>query len=89
MSKLPYVLPEVGGDRFGCAGRPGQTLPRAGRTAPETNTASVPRRDAAPVERQPNAIFMRFRVTPSRHEDSSRVSGNSGQSIQSGTIIRV
>ena len=53
MSKLPYVLPGTGtgtgGDRFGFAERPGQTHPRAGRTAPETNTASVPRRDAAPV----------------------------------------
>ena len=67
MSKLPYVLPEIGGDRFGCAGRPGQTHPRAGRTAPETNTASVPRRDAAPVERQPNASFMLFRL--STHKD--------------------
>ena len=36
MSKLPYVLPEIGGDRFGFAGSPGQTHPRAGRTAPET-----------------------------------------------------
>ena len=51
MSKLPFVLPGIGtgGDRFGFAGCPGQTLPRAGRTAPETNTASVPRRDAVPV----------------------------------------
>ena len=45
MSKLPYVLPEIGGDRFGFAGRPGQTLPRAG-TTPGTRdkTASVPRK---------------------------------------------
>ena len=63
MSKLPYVLPEIGGDRFGFAGRPGQTLPRAGRTAPETKRPQSLAKCSSSL-RQLDSIFMGFWVTP-------------------------
>ena len=71
MNKLSSVLPGIGGDRFGFAGRPGQTHPRAGRTTPETNTSSVPRRDAAPVERQRNSIRSSWDAGGMRPKDRS------------------